>query len=118
MPVSESCEPRMMLPPPTTTASCRPGLVTALIMSAIWCVSSASIPCPPSLQKASPEILRRIFFHGPCGAAALGIFCEADAGAADAFVGGTVTVVSLPQLAADEPGDLELAAEGLAVVGE
>src|SRR5690348_7472587 len=102
MPVCESCEPRMMLPPPTTTASCRLGLVTALIISAIWCVSSASIPCPPSLQKASPEILRRIFFHGPC-IAAFGIFCDADAGEGDAFEGCTVTALSGPQLPADEP---------------
>lgn len=54
-----SSAPRMMLPPPTTTAIWVPASVADLTSFAMELSSSVEIPKPPGEQKASPESLRR-----------------------------------------------------------
>ncbi len=54
-----SSAPRMMFPPPTTTAIWVPDSAADLTSLAIDPSSSVEIPNPPGAQKASPESLRR-----------------------------------------------------------
>ena len=49
--------PRMMFPPPMTTASCVPTCAAAAISLAIFSSSSPWMPNWPSLQSDSPETL-------------------------------------------------------------
>ncbi len=59
LPSFASVAPRMMLPPPMTTASCVPTCAAIAISFAIFSSSSPSMPNCPSLQSDSPETLRR-----------------------------------------------------------
>ena len=54
-----SSAPRMMLPPPTTTAIWVPVWAADLISLAMELSSWVEIPKPPGEQKASPESLSR-----------------------------------------------------------
>ena len=54
-----SSAPRMMLPPPTTTAIWVPVWAADLTSFAMEPSSSVEIPNPPLEQNASPESLRR-----------------------------------------------------------
>src|SRR5512134_1438693 len=65
MPNRSSCEPRVMFPPPMTTATCTPSSIDTMISSAARPTASMSIPCPPLLQSASPESLSRTRLNGP-----------------------------------------------------
>ena len=66
MPCREIWEPRMMLPPPTTIATCVPMEAASLIWRAIEWTSSMSMPVCPSLQNASPLIFSstRLYLGG------------------------------------------------------
>src|SRR5438445_6989172 len=55
MPCSATAAPRMMLPPPITTATCAPRSCTFLISRARYFVYSGEIPNLRSPRRASPE---------------------------------------------------------------
>src|SRR4051812_29122317 len=63
-PASASWAPRMMLPPPTTTANWLPAALALLTSEAMTSSSWASTPNPPGAQNASPLSFRRTLLNG------------------------------------------------------
>src|SRR5215218_1103026 len=62
---SATCEPRKMLPPPTTTASSAPASTASRTPFAVESRLSGSIPYPPSPARLSPESFSTTRLTGP-----------------------------------------------------
>src|SRR3712207_2244801 len=60
-----TCEPRKMLPPPTTIANSAPASTASATLLAVQSRLAGSIPYPFSPARLSPESLRTMRFTGP-----------------------------------------------------